>query len=167
VLIAQINSLRTNKRKIRDTCHFGGSSDGSTTRSILPIGLGRGPHGAGKSPGARKSPGVADSPVGAVSAGYYSWAGSKNPPPPVFAPLTTNPLGHVPFAPAVLVGPTGTQKGGGWGSGSPLTRAFASSKPHTNSLPLTRLCATYKAQADWPLSSEMGDRWARHAGSTA
>jgi hypothetical protein len=109
-------------------------------------------------PGARKSPGVADSPVGAVSAGYYSWAGSKNPPTRVC------PSHHHPARACALCPrgagrlPTGTQNGGGWGSGSPLTRAFAGSKPHTHILPLTRLCATYKAQADWPLSSETGDR---------
>jgi hypothetical protein len=54
--------------------------------------------------------------------------------------------------------PKGTQKDGGRGSGSPLTRAFAGLKPHTLSRLLTCLCVSYKAIASWPLSSETGDR---------
>jgi hypothetical protein len=70
--------------------------------------------------------------MGAESAGHKGWAGSEIlPPTRASPPLYTRRSewqGHIP--PACLGDvPNGTHEDGSWGSGSPLTRAFAGSKP--------------------------------------
>ena len=51
---------------------------------------------------------------------------------------------------------------GGRGNGSPLTRAFAGSKPLLNIVP-TRLRTRYKARLTGPYLRETGDRWPSQA----
>ena len=64
--------------------------------------------------------------------------------------------------PAMLIGhPKRAHEDGGRGSSSPLTRAFAGSKPHALSRLLVRAkwrSTRSQGSADWPLSSETGDR---------
>ena len=62
------------------TCHSGGSPDGGH-RAPYPIGLGRGPCRAEKSPWCPKKPRCGRFTCGSRIGWLYSRAGSRNPPP--------------------------------------------------------------------------------------
>ena len=112
--------------------------------------------------GARKSPVEADYTCGScatrlsgIARWLYSWEGSALSPPPVLCPDTHHDRKDVAMSPphAVMAGRLQElRRIGGWGSGSPLTRAFAGSKPLQRRRPYLPL-RVLQGLADWPLSS--------------
>ena len=122
-------------------CRFGASSDGGH-QALPPLDRERDPMASESPAGARKSPSAAGLTCGSHAlAGYKSPGRKQQPFPPtrVSPSLLTNLVGRgKASSPLHAAGrcPKGTQKDGGWGSGSPLTRAFAGTKPHTHSTSL-------------------------------
>ena len=128
-------------------CRSGGeSSDGRGGHAVMDL-TAWNAWGRRSAAGARKGPMLPAVPVGAPSlASKGGWAGSFPPPhscyphmQPVYRrsapPVSRGGAGGSPGGATPPIGrktgryPTRTRKDGGRGSGSPLTRAFAGSKP--------------------------------------